>query len=250
MPHTAVESPPAAPAADACPRDSLYTDRHPCAGASTLLLTTLEERWGLTPPRLASLTLILLTALLLVPASRWWNTATRASGATSEDAETRAAMAPETVLPVLLSADLFGNAVASGVATPGMIATSNAGFTLRAALAAEGNARAGAIIETSDGAARWYGLNAMVPGGGQLHEIHPQYVVLNRNGALERLDFPALGSTVDVVASEPAAASAIDMAAPESVAGEGAPIPANLAHEEKARLIRQRLEELRNRSRT
>ena len=162
---------------------------------------------------------------------------------------------PENTLPILLSANLFGTTqidAAPATTNASAIGASNMGFTLRASFAAQGASSGGAIIESSDGQAHWYALNATIPGGVILQEIHPDHVVLNRSGNLEKLAFPPLTSLLQSAAADTGGAMATPSAtsSPEGTPGPAVPIPASASAEEKAQLIRQRLEELRNRSRT
>jgi type II secretory pathway component PulC len=216
------------------------------------MLAAFEERWAMPLPRLVTYLLVGCTVLLLsLLGWRWWSAMTAPARLAIDTGQS--GIAQDAVLPTLLNANLFGNAAPLSGSQPGNVApmqTSRGGYTLRAALAPSGEARGGAIIESSDGEAHWYAVKANVPGAGQLQEVHPSYVVLNRNGALERLDFPVFASAADENPPVLAVKAPTSEVAPATDAVNAGPIPANLAHEEKARLIRQRLEELRNRSRT
>jgi general secretion pathway protein C len=165
-----------------------------------------------------------------------------------------AAGAPTTVggqvqdpLPIILSNNIFGNAAAAAATTaPATSARSATGYSLRAAFAGDSGS-GGAIIEPNGGEARWVGVGQKLPDGVLLKEVHPDHVLLERDGSLERLDFPRLTELAAMV-SPAASAAAIQTSGAESSRAE--PIPADAPPDEKARLIRQRLEELRNRSRT
>ena len=158
---------------------------------------------------------------------------------------------PADPLPLILSADVFGAApTASNSAAVGVPAPQEAtGFILRAAFAAE-NGTGGAIIENSSGQADWYRVGQSVAPGLILKEVHPDHVLFDRSGSPERLQFERLSDTpaaqsVQASAESSAGGSPVFALEPD----QPQPIPQDLAPEEKANLIRQRLEELRNRTR-
>lgn len=155
---------------------------------------------------------------------------------------------PVDPLPVILSGNLFGEAGANAVAPGTAPARQATGFTLRAAFAPVGGGKGGAIIESTGGEGKWYAVGDEVPGGLRLHEVHPDHVLLDRNGSLERLAFPRLSELAVTAAPATGALPGAGAAGVES--GAAVPIPADAPADEKARLIRQRLEELRNRTRT
>lgn len=152
-------------------------------------------------------------------------------------------------LPVILSANLFGRPAsdASGAAAGVQPDVETTGYILRAAFAgAEG--AGGAIIESSGGQAQWYNVGQAVEPGLFLREVRPDHVVLDRSGRLETLSFARLA---DIASTQATASGGLPESAEASIvdAGENQPIPSNMPAEEKAVLIRQRLEELRNRTR-
>ena len=152
-------------------------------------------------------------------------------------------------LPIILSANLFGRPVseAAGAAAGARPSVELTGYILRAAFAgAEG--AGGAIIESSGGQAQWYNVGEVVGPGLVLREVRPDHVVLDRSGRLETLSFPRLA---DIASTQATASGGLPegAVAPMVEAGENQPIPSNMPPEEKAVLIRQRLEELRNRTR-
>jgi len=156
--------------------------------------------------------------------------------------------APADPLPVILSGNLFGEAGANAAAPGSAPARQATGFTLRAAFAPVGGGTGGAIIESLGGEAKWYAVGDEVQAGLRLHEVHPDHVLLDRNGSLERLAFPRLS---DLAVMTAPAAGALPGAGSSGVeSGAALPIPADAPADEKARIIRQRLEELRNRTRT
>lgn len=155
---------------------------------------------------------------------------------------------PVDPLPVILSGNLFGEAAASAAAPGATAARQAIGFTLRAAFAPVGGGNGGAIIESDGGEAKWYAIGDEVSAGLRLHEVHPDHVLLDRGGSLERLAFPRLS---ELAATGVPASGALSGAPSTGVeSGAPVPIPADAPADEKARIIRQRLEELRNRTRT
>lgn len=216
------------------------------------LLESIRERWPFGLPQSVALGIAMLTLVTLSWKLWTWQEAGQGPAVPSP-AESAEALGADKTLPALLSSNLFGNAAATRNGAGSMaLRQSNLGLVLRAAFAATGDTRGGAIIESSNGEAHWYGLSDNLPGGATLQEVHPNHVVLNRNGSLEQLVFPPLESLVDTAAAGNSAyAGAVNpdgVVIPDS--SQATPIPANLPAEDKARLIRQRLEELRNRSRT
>lgn len=152
-------------------------------------------------------------------------------------------------LPVILSANVFGTP-APAAANPGAeaaITREVTGFVLRAAFAGE-NGSGGAIIENAGGSADWYTVGQNIAPGLVLKEVYPDHVIFDRGGSNERLQFERLADTM------PASANPVAGAASETTAftvepGQPQPIPQDLSPEAKAELIRQTLEQLRNRKR-
>jgi general secretion pathway protein C len=207
----------------------------------------LPDNLSPSPPLLAAAGVVLLTlAGLAWLAWSAWDAlnAPPAAGRHAPVSDT----APVDPLPLILSGNLFGESGAS-VATSGAAPARQAtGFTLRAAFAPVGGGEGGAIIESTGGEAKWYAIGDEVSGGLRLHEVHPDHVLLDRSGSLERLAFPRLSELA--VTGSPATSALPDTAPPGVESGGAVPIPADAPADEKARIIRQRLEELRNRTRT
>jgi len=215
------------------------------------MLDALLERWPISLPRTATLCIVLLT-LIAIGVQGW-----RLSRDLTQPMPSLAGLevsqsdSATSVLPVILSAGLFGSTSGTAAATgANTIVPATSGFGLRAAFAPTGNTGGGAIIETPDGQARWYPIGGAVPGGATLKEVHRDHVIFDRNGVLEKLEFPSLSELArnSVAAAAQSSSLAGDTDSSESTRNE--PIPVDASAEEKARLIRQRLEELRNRSRT
>ena len=210
----------------------------------------LENRLNLTAP--AAVTAVIAVAALSATGwqvLRWYDTTTE-----NLDTETHpAVVSPQTPdpLPIILSANVFG-APAPAVANPGAgpaITREATGFVLRAAFAEE-NGSGGAIIENAAGQADWYTVGQNIAPGLVLKEVHPDHVIFDRGGSSERLQFERLADSALSQAASPAAGgSASGMADFTVEPGQPQPIPQDLSPEAKAELIRQTLEQLRNRKR-
>ena len=193
-------------------------------------------------------------AVIALSATGWqvlhWYSSVNASPATDSHP---AVVSGQTVdpLPVILSADVFGAAASpTATASTGPEVTREAtGFVLRAAFAGE-NGGGGAIIENSAGQADWYTVGQNVVPGLVLKEVRADHVIFDRGGSIERLQFERLAEMAAAQAVATQTTTTEDGVATFTVEpGEPQPIPQDLAPEEKANLIRQRLEELRNRTR-
>lgn len=207
----------------------------------------LPDKLSPNPPLLTALGLALLTVggLGWLGFSVWSSlSAPPAAGRHAPVSST----APVDPLPVILSGNLFGDASAGAVAPGTAPARQATGFTLRAAFAPVGGGEGGAIIESDGGEAKWYAIGDEVSGGLRLHEVQPDHVLLDRSGSLERLAFPRLSELA--VTAAPASGTLPGVGAAGVESGAAVPIPADAPADEKARIIRQRLEELRNRTRT
>jgi general secretion pathway protein C len=209
------------------------------------MLASLTDRWPSVLPRAAAAALVAVTLLALAALVFDWQreaAVVRAGDATGHGTPTEAS----DPLPVILSGNVFGSQAASTQASAAPVRQAS-GYTLRAAFAADAGG-GGAIIEATGAEARWYEAGDTLADGARLREVHPDHVVLERNGVAERLDFPKLADMPAAVVS--AGSAAVTDGAPAVERGTSEPIPADAPAEEKARIIRQRLEELRNRSRS
>ncbi|MCC6303268.1 MAG: type II secretion system protein GspC [Gammaproteobacteria bacterium] len=101
-------------------------------------------------------------------------------------------------------------------------------LTLSGVVASGSATGGGAIIAAPGGSEAFYAINAQLPGGAVLKEVHPDRVVLERNGRLETLRLPKDGLGNLGGAAAPAAEP--PQAAPSRAArgGPEAPPPANL----------------------
>lgn len=210
----------------------------------------LENRLNLTAP--AAVTAAIAVVALSATGwqvLRWYGTTTGHSDAEAHPAVV-SAQTPDP-LPVILSANIFGTPP-SAAANPGTgpaIIREATGFVLRAAFAGE-NGSGGAIIETAAGQADWYTAGQSIAPGLILKEVHPDHVILDRGGSSERLQFERLTDTALAPAATPVAGgSASGMTDFAVEPGQPQPIPQDLSPEAKAELIRQTLEQLRNRKR-
>ena len=87
----------------------------------------------------------------------------------------------------ITAADLFGHAANQNANLP----QTDLQVTLRAVFAANDPKAASAVIETGDGATMVVKIGGAIGSSATLQAIHPNRVVLSRNGALETLYFPA-----------------------------------------------------------
>ncbi len=109
--------------------------------------------------------------------------------------------APAVDLGSIVNAHLFGIASLSG--DPGSAPATTANLALAGTLAGMNPEHGWAIIGASAQAARVYATGATLPGGTRLLEVHPDRVILDRNGARESLMLPRLSG--GSAASTPAA---------------------------------------------
>jgi general secretion pathway protein C len=212
------------------------------------MLESLAERWPVSLPLTTTACIVALTAGAIAWQVWLWQAALRPiPGTTPVERQDRTLDNP---VQAILDANLFGEPSSQGKAsTPISAVPATAGLTLRAAFAGHGG---GAVIEGPDGDAHWYPVNAAIATGVRLLQVHADHVVLDREGRMEMLAFPPPGEFASV-ASGPTAhpLTAAPGSPPRSADREPAvPIPANASSAEKARMVRERLEELRNRSRT
>jgi type II secretory pathway component PulC len=120
-------------------------------------------------------------------------------------------------------------------------------FQLRGAFTATNPESASAIIESADKEARHYKVGAQVQDGVKLYAVYGDRVVLSNRGQLETLYFP---SHEEMTSSRTAAIPATKQEAPAAKTSANIDISKSVKTEaERNALIRQRLEELRNRIR-
>ncbi|MBK9131892.1 MAG: type II secretion system protein GspC [Gammaproteobacteria bacterium] len=105
-------------------------------------------------------------------------------------------------------------------------------LTLSGVVASSGATGGGAIIAAPGGSEAFYTINAQLPGGAILKEVHPDRVVLERNGRLETLRLPKeglgnLNGATPAGDSGQAGQSRVT-AARGGTGSENAPPPANL----------------------
>jgi len=106
-------------------------------------------------------------------------------------------------------------------------------LTLSGVVASSGPTGGGAIIAAPGGSEAFYAINAQLPGGAILKEVHPDRVVLERNGRLETLRLPKEGlgnlNGATPTGDTPGQAGQSRTTAARGGAGsENAPPPANL----------------------
>lgn len=136
-------------------------------------------------------------------------------------------------------AHLFGRAAGAG-----SLPETSLQLTLRAVFTATDPQAASAVIEAADGKAQVIRVGNSVSGGAVLKEVHANRVVIERDGALETLVFPAPQSSAEFAMAQKTPGDG-DETAPAS--GEAPPAGAS-PDEIKRAAILQRLEELRARS--
>jgi len=103
------------------------------------------------------------------------------------------------------------------------------------------------MIEGGDGVTRSYRVNMQVGANTQLHGVFLNHVVLSRSGVLETLTFPSPASTGNSSARSSGNNSvSIDQSQPR-----GKPVDtASMSAQQRQQLIKTRLQELRNRSKS
>jgi general secretion pathway protein C len=207
------------------------------------MIATLTDRWPNGLPRVAAGAILAISIAGVVALVYGWQHGAAPAGSARAAAHGASPEATDP-LPIILSGNIFGSTAATASGAPVAATRQASGYTLRAAFAADAGG-GGAIIEATGSEAKWYETGDTLADGARLREVHPDHVILERGGVAERLDFPRLADMPATVAAGPAGGSV-----PTQQRGAAEPIPADASAEEKARIIRQRLEELRNRSRS
>lgn len=132
---------------------------------------------------------------------------------------------------------LFGVKSAGPAPSVDSLPETQLNLTLSGVVASGSVTGGGAIIAAPGGVEAFYIINAQLPGGAVLKEVHPDRVVLERNGRLETLRLPKEGlGNVSGGAQEPAAGgqsamprgSATSAAAARGGVGGGGAAPASL----------------------
>jgi type II secretory pathway component PulC len=145
----------------------------------------------------------------------------------------------------ILNSQLFGMTKARNVEQMSLPKTS-ASLQLRGAFTASNPQAASAIIEASDGQAKHYKVGDQVQGGLKLYAVYGDRIVLSNRGKLETLYFPSIEQR------------ALPGATPPVTQTTKANIPvqpgkaidtSSMSQAQRQALIRQRLEQLRNRNR-
>ena len=197
-------------------------------------------RW--LPPAIGLLVALLLGWQLWLNWQTWNSTA-------SAPTPTAAPLATSSyTLEPILQARLFGTAPtgASNNTPP----KTRQQLVLRGVFTASNPALASAIIEGPDGESRSFKMDSRVFSDSVLKEIHRDRIVLSVNGQLESLYFPS--SSLSGESSELAAvmnAEAGQIASPVRRVDTAPIATRQITTEERDQLIRQRLQELRDRAR-
>ena len=143
----------------------------------------------------------------------------------------------------IAAAELFGHNASQNANLP----QTTLQVTLRAIFAASDPKAASAVIESNDGRTQVIKVGGTVDGSTTLQAVHPNRVVLLRNGELETLYFPAPQESAGLPADT--IASTQDSTLPNAATSTENTPPANASAEEiKRAAIMQRLEELRART--
>ncbi len=91
----------------------------------------------------------------------------------------------------LTAANVFGTSQSAAVSEPSNVPETKLNLTLKGVLAATPMKLASAIIaKGKSGNEDIYSIGDTLPGGVEIKEIHPEFVVLERNGRLETLRLP------------------------------------------------------------
>ena len=153
--------------------------------------------------------------------------------------------------------NLFGQA--ANVNQESSWPTTRLELTLRGAFTSNNPAQASAMIEGPDGKTHSYKVNSEVYGNAKLHSVHTDRVVLSQGGQLETLFFPvALANNSSTTASgfdssqvpDDIKKLVRDNASPSEISAVTRQLKTSaMTSEQRQQLIRERLQELRNRSR-
>lgn len=161
--------------------------------------------------------------------------------------------------------NLFGLAPASETTDQANLPTTRLQLQLRGAFTSSNSKLASAIIQGPDGESRSYKVSSNVYGQTTLHEVHKDRIVLERNGQLETLYFPELSSDLNNavvvngqinsrslssygVTDEDRTLVQDNMSIQEIKQAAKELGSAALTPEQRQQLIRQRLQDLRNRA--
>ena len=137
------------------------------------------------------------------------------------------AATPAQALPEISALHLFGKfePPAAPVA-PAEIPVTPLNLTLRGVVAADNPASARAIIADQGGKEDYYAINADLPGGAKLKEIHTDKIILVRNNQDEVLRLPKEGAVENIPVAVPVSVTPpAPPPPPVPEAAEGAPIP-------------------------
>lgn len=139
----------------------------------------------------------------------------------------------------IVAANLFGEANHTGLASA--LPSTTLSLTLRGVFTGREPGTGQAIIESADGRSSMFSVNSEVANGVMLDAVYADRVVLSRSGQLETLQFPRPDTTPS---SQDLAKAGVGNEIASAYAGAAG---AGASSEERKAMIRQRLEELRNR---
>ena len=143
------------------------------------------------------------------------------------------AAAPAQALPELSALHLFGKfEPPKAPVTPAEMPVTPLNLSLRGVVAADNPVTALAIIADQGGKEDYYAINAELPGGAKLKEIHSDRIILVRNNQDEVLRLPREATDENIpvavpvnAAAPPAPATEPPPQAPAAAAGSKAPSP-------------------------
>lgn len=199
----------------------------------------LNWRSALENPHAYARAMCIVAATLMAGLELWPTITAQFGSAVTTHPPAKAAAAHQVAnIEQITAADLFGHAANQNANLP----QTDLQITLRAVFAANDPKAASAVIETGDGAAQVVKIGGAIGSSATLQAVYPNRVVLQRNGVLETLYFPA-----------PQEAAAMNIAQNSTAPTAANPADNNLpagttAEDIKRAAILQRLEELRART--
>ncbi|ARN75592.1 type II secretion system protein N [Oceanicoccus sagamiensis] len=155
----------------------------------------------------------------------------------------------------ITNSHLFGRTSADYQANSANLPVTRMQLVLRGAFTSSNPSQASAIIEGPDGQTRAYKSGSQIYGQAKLRQVFSDRVVLSRNGQLETLYFPEPGSASnsanEIVLPDDARQLVQDTMTAEEIQATSKQLKSSaMTPQQRQELIRKRLQELRNRSKT
>jgi type II secretion system protein C len=193
--------------------------------------------------QLAALVLIVTTALLLA-----WHLSALFFDFNADKVASPAIAINKTTagsydLATVRDASLFGQEAAPRQASNGQLPETRLKLVLRGVFTAPVNSDAAAIIEGEDQSASYYKVGSALPGGAQLAAVYPDRVVIGHSGLQETLFFPT-----EFVSGSSQAETVATVETETVKTADVVPITPDMSAEQKNKIIRARLEQLRKSS--